>query len=149
MESMQVEPRITFRGVRASEGLSAEVLSRLEKLERYAPRLVGARVTVEFVGRHHRAGNRYRVTVALDMPGETIVVRQGPSLRAAARAAEDEVSHKQDEVDPGHRFAKVAVREAFEAARRQLQDYVRRQRGAVKAHAPKPTPAAARGLRPG
>ena len=131
---MQIEPRITFRGVRASEGLSADILSRLDKLERYAPRLVGARATVEFMGRHHRAGNRYRITIALDMPGETIVVRHGPSVRASARAAGDETVHKQDEVDPGHRYAKVAVREAFEVARRQLQDYVRRQRGAVKAH---------------
>jgi hypothetical protein len=134
---MQAAPRIAFHGVRASDALTSDILARLEKLEKYAPRLTGARVTVELRGRHHQAGNRYRVTINLDMPGETLVVRPHASLRPSARAAAREAWRKQDDVDPGQRYAKVAVREAFEAARRQLQDYVRQQRGAVKTHAPK------------
>lgn len=131
-------PRIAFHGMQASEALTADILGRLDKLEIYAPRLIGSRVIVEFGGRRHHAGNRFRVTINLDMPGETIVVRPHASLRPAARAAGTPAWRKQDEIDPDRRHAKVAVREAFEAARRQLQDYVRKQRGSVKTHAPKP-----------
>jgi hypothetical protein len=134
---MQAAPRIAFHGLRASDALTSDILGRIGKLEKYAPRLTGARVTVELRGRHHQAGNRYRVTISLEMPGETLVVRPHASLRPAARATGSQAWRKQDEVDHGQRHAKVAVREAFEAARRQLQDYVRRQRGAVKTHAPK------------
>jgi hypothetical protein len=133
---MQVEPRITFHGVRASDELTVDILERLARLKKYAPRLIGGRVAVELRGRRHQAGNRYRVIIRLDMPGETLVVRPHASLRPGARATAAETWHKQDEVDPGQRHAKVAVREAFVLARRQLQDYVRRQRGDVKTHAP-------------
>ncbi len=135
---MQAPPRITFHGVSGSEELTAEILERLAKLEKYAPRLTGARVAVELRGRRHQAGNRYRVKISLEMPGETLIVRPHGSLRPTARATESQSWRKQDEVDPGQRYAKVAIREAFEAARRQVQDYVRRQRGSIKTHAPKP-----------
>jgi len=134
---MQAPPRITFHGVTGSEALTAEILDRLAKLEKYASRITGARVAVELRGRRHQAGNRYRVKITLEMPGETLVVRPHASLRPTARATESQSWRKQDEVDPGQRHAKVAIREAFEAARRQLQDYTRRQRGAVKTHAPR------------
>jgi len=134
---MQAPPRITFHGVSGSEALTAEILDRLARLEKYAPRIVGARVAVELRGRRHQAGNRYRVKISLEMPGETLVVRPHASLRPTARAVESQSWRKQDEVDAGQRYAKVAIREAFEAARRQVQDYTRRQRGAVKTHAPR------------
>ncbi len=134
---MQEPPRITFHGVRGSSELTSDILERLTKLEKYAPRLTGARVAVELRGRHHQAGNRYRVKISLDVPGETLVVRPHASLRPTARATGSPAWRKEHDVDSDQRYAKVAVREAFEAARRQLQDYVRRQRGAVKTHAPK------------
>jgi cold shock CspA family protein len=36
------------------------------------------------------------------------------------------------ETDPERKHARVAIREAFDIARRQLQDFARRQRGTVK-----------------
>jgi hypothetical protein len=38
------------------------------------------------------------------------------------------------EAKPQHKDIDVAIRDAFKAARRQLQDYARRQRGQVKVH---------------
>jgi hypothetical protein len=126
---MQIAPQLTFRGVRRSAGLEADILSRLERLERYAPKIIGARVLIEFAGRQHQAGNRYHVRIDLSVPGEDIIVRHGArptGARDKARAA----VHKSDETDGDQKFAKVALRKAFDAARRRLQDRVRKQRGA-------------------
>jgi hypothetical protein len=38
------------------------------------------------------------------------------------------------EANPQHKDVDVVIRDAFEAARRRLQDYARRQRGQVKVH---------------
>jgi len=131
---MQVEPRITFRRIRGTEALEADVRARLARLETYYPSIIGARVVVEPAARHHREGNRYTVRSDLAVPGEHLEIRHDASLRPLLRARSVQRTRKQDETDPGHRHAKVAVREAFEAARRRLQDYAREQRGAVKAH---------------
>lgn len=132
---MQVAPTIIFRKFRGDEALEADVRARLLKLERYYPSIIGATVVVELTARHRLGGNRFRVRIELAVPGDTIVVRPDPSVRPALLAREVQKTSKQHETNPGRRYAKVAVREAFEAARRRLQDYARRQRGDVKTHA--------------
>jgi cold shock CspA family protein len=67
------------------------------------------------------------------------VVTHDASVRPELRARAGPRTRKQDEIDPGHRRAKVAIREAFEIARRRLQDYERHRQRAVKAHTPPPT----------
>ena len=57
-----------------------------------------------------------------------------PSLHGRLKDIEDAVHRKQTEIDGVHRYAAVAVREAFDAARRRLEDFAREQRGAVKRH---------------
>jgi ribosome-associated translation inhibitor RaiA len=131
---MEQPPRITFRGVRRSAGLEADILRRLKKLETYASTIIGADVLLEFAGHHHRAGNRYHVRIDLSVPGEDIHIHHGTSPRAIARAKDRPATLKQDEPDPEHRHAKVALRKAFDVARRRLQDYVRLRRRDVKAH---------------
>jgi hypothetical protein len=62
----------------------------------------------------------------------------------AARAARAEELEKQlaETHEPGkhaaHEDLYVAIRDAFNAAGRKLQDYARRRRGAVKNHNPEP-----------
>jgi hypothetical protein len=133
---MEITPTVRFRRMRGTDALEADILERLERLETFCPSLVGARVLVELADRHHRDGNRCRVRIELSVPGEDVVVRHEPSLRPELRARGAQTARKQDEADAGHRYAKVAIREAFEVARRQLQDHVRRQRGLVKTHGP-------------
>jgi hypothetical protein len=41
---------------------------------------------------------------------------------------------RDDDIAAVHKYAEVAVREAFDAARRRLQDVARRQRADVKTH---------------
>jgi cold shock CspA family protein len=54
-------------------------------------------------------------------------------LHATAQDADLEELTKVAESDPERKHARVAIREAFDIARRQLQDHARRQRGTVKA----------------
>jgi len=77
---------------------------------------MSCRVVVEPAGKHHQHGNLYEVRIDLTVPGEEIVVTREPSQHIE------------------YRDIQVALRDAFDSARRQLEDYVRRQRRVVKAH---------------
>ena len=129
---MQLTPNITFRGVERTDALETEILTRLHKLETYYRRIIGCRVLVELVQRHHEAGNRYHVRIDLTVPGEEIVIAHEAGLHATAQDMDAETLPKVAESDPERKHARVAIREAFDIARRRLQDYARRQRGTVK-----------------
>jgi cold shock CspA family protein len=135
---MQITPSITFRGIEPSLELEEEIRTRLARLETFSQSIMGCRVLVELAQRHHEAGNRYHVRIDLTVPGEEIVVAHEASLHAAAQGTGVEATRKADEPDPVRKHARVAVREAFDVARRRLQDYVRRQRGTVKAASRQP-----------
>jgi cold shock CspA family protein/ribosome-associated translation inhibitor RaiA len=129
---MQLTPTITFRGVERTPALEAEVTARLGNLETYYQGIMRCRVLVELVQRHHEAGNRYHVRIDLTVPGEEIVVAHEASLRAMGQDLDAEKITRLAEPDPERKHARVAIREAFDIARRRLQDYARRQRGTVK-----------------
>lgn len=130
---MKLTPMITFRGMDRSEALESEIHTRINRLETYSRSIMGCRVLVELAQRHHEAGNRYHVRIDLTVPGEEIVVAHDASLHATAQDTDVERARKADEPDPEHKRVRVAIREAFDIARRRLQDYVQRQRGTVKA----------------
>jgi cold shock CspA family protein/ribosome-associated translation inhibitor RaiA len=135
---MQITATITFRGLEHSPELDADIHARIGKLETFYDSIIGCRVLIELAERHHETGNRFHVRIDLTVPGEEIVVAHDGNLHAAARNLHQSRATKADETDPERKHALVAIREAFDLARRQLQDYVRRQRGAVKAHASPP-----------
>jgi hypothetical protein len=125
---MEVAPTITFRRIKTPAALEADIHKRLAKLETLVPSIIGVHVLVDLADRHHRDGKRWRVRIEASVPGERIVVTHDASLRPELRARGVERARKQDEPDAGHKDAAVAVREAFEVARRQLQDWARKQR---------------------
>jgi cold shock CspA family protein len=129
---MPLAPSITFRGIAPSAALEADILARIRKLHTYYQAIMGCRVLVEFAERHHEIGNHYHVRIDLTVPGDEIVVAHDASLHATAQDVETERVTKEAEPDPERKHAHVAVREAFDIARRRLQDYARRQRGTVK-----------------
>ena len=135
---MQLTPTITFRGIDSSTALEAEIRRRIGKLETYCHSIMGCRVLVEPAQRHHETGNRYHVRIDLTVPGEELVVAHEASLHAAAQDIDAAKVTREAEPDPERKHAYVAVREAFDIARRQLQDYARRHRGTVKAAARQP-----------
>ena len=135
---MQVTPTVTFRGFHPFPGLEADVQQRIDRLTTFYGAIVACRVLVELAHRHHESGNRFHVRIELTVPGEQIVVTHEHGLHATAQDTDAERATKQDETDPERQHALVAVRQAFDVARRRLQDFARRQRGVVKRSARRP-----------
>jgi ribosome-associated translation inhibitor RaiA len=114
--AMQLPPQIAFDNLPHSAAVEGVVREKIAKLEEFCDRITGCRVVVGMPHRHHAHGNRYEVRIDLTVPGEEIVVnREAPP-------------HTQ------YRDVHVAIRDAFDAARRKLEDYVRRRRHDVKTH---------------
>jgi ribosome-associated translation inhibitor RaiA len=124
---------VQFRHLRATRALQADVRDRFERLSHYCPTIVEGRVVVERTGLHHQGGQRFRVQIVLSLPGGEIVVDHQPSVRSASRASGASSTRKGDEVERDHVHPGVAVHDAFAAARRRLQDRVRRQRDRIPA----------------
>ena len=108
---MQTPLEINARHIRLTDKLEALIRERSEHLERYYPRLIRCHVSLDGPSGHRRSGGPFDVRIDLRVPGKEIVV-----------------THQQSDDLP------AAVRDAFDAARRQLQDYASRQRGETKNH---------------
>ena len=98
------------KNVTLPPAMAEEIRERAEKLDHFFDRIMRCRVTVEGSGNHHRQGN-YTVKIDLTVPGTELVVGK----HAAANL-------------------ELALKDAFEAAARRLEDHVRRRRGFVKTH---------------
>jgi len=126
-----VTPRttISFRHMDRSPALAARIESEIAKLRRYAPGLEHCDVVFEELHRHQRLGHPYHVHLVLRLPGAEVVVTHEPSARRGVAVADrPERPAQPGEVEAVHRDAYVAVRDAFDAARRQLADTIRRMR---------------------
>ena len=110
---MQSVLQITMRDMPHSDMLENHIRQKVAKLENFYPHLVGCRVVVEVPHRHKQQGRKFDVRLNITVPGGELAVN---------READGDVY--------------VALRDAFDAARRQLEDYGHRQRGATKTHAP-------------
>ena len=137
-----IPTQVTFRGLSPSDALGADIRERVEWLERFYAGILRCRVQVELPHRHRQQGRHFHVRVEIAVPGGgPIVVSHEPSKHAGLKDVEDEVARKETEIESTHRYARVAVHEAFDTARRQLEDFAREQRGAVKVHdVPEPEP---------
>jgi ribosome-associated translation inhibitor RaiA len=122
--------QISFRNMSVSPALEETIRSRASWLESFYPALIGCRVVVEIPHRHRRRGRPLHVRIELSLPGEDVIVDREPASDATARSA----SHKGDELDGRYKDVHVAIHEAFDVARRRLEDVARRQRGDVKTH---------------
>jgi hypothetical protein len=126
---MQVQPILTFRGVRASAGLTTDIERRVAALERYHRPITSCRVLIELANRHREAGNHYHVRIDLTLPGAEIVVREQPSLRSAVRATGVAKVTKKDDVRGDQKYLRTTLTKAFAVARRRLKDFATKQRG--------------------
>jgi cold shock CspA family protein len=130
-----IPTQVTFRGLQHSDTLESEIRQRVAWLEQFYDGIVRCRVLIEIPHRHRHDGRHFHVRVEMTVPGGTpIVVSHEPSLHGGLKDLQEEAHHKGTEVEGVHRYAAVAIREAFDAARRRLEDFAREQRGAVKTH---------------
>jgi ribosome-associated translation inhibitor RaiA len=114
---VQIPLRITFRDMPSSEVVEARVRDHAAALERFHQKITGCHVVVEAHHRH-RQGQLYHVSVHLVLPEGEIAVTRDPAEHHA------------------HEDVLVAVRDAFDAVERRLEDRVHRLRGVVKHHEP-------------
>lgn len=109
---MQLPIQITWREMPPSPAVDTRIREKAEKLNRFYDRIIGCRIVVDSPQRHKHQGKHYSIHIDLTVPGAELAVTRFE-----------------------HEDIYVAVREAFSAASRQLEDYARRQRGEVKGHA--------------
>jgi cold shock CspA family protein/ribosome-associated translation inhibitor RaiA len=128
--------QITFRNLEASEALEEAIHARVAELDTYHPRIIGCRVVVDVPHRHHERGRHVTVRIELSLPGEDVVVSHEPTRYPALKDLGEEALRKEEDIEAVHKYAEVAIREAFDTVRRRLQDVLRRQRGLVKSHQP-------------
>lgn len=108
---MQLPLQITARDIALTDAIESAIREKAAKLETFFDRIMSCRVLVETPHRHQHKGLLYHVRIDMTVPGAELVVKREP-----------------------HEDLYVAIRDAFDAARRQLQDHSRRLRGEVKQH---------------
>jgi ribosomal subunit interface protein len=111
---MQIPMQITIRDIDHSEALEAHIRDKAKKLDEFFNHIMSCRVVVEMPHKHHRQGKQFNVRIDIGVPGSEIVVNR---------------DHAED--------VYVALRDAFDAAKRQLEEYARKIRGDIKTHQPK------------
>jgi cold shock CspA family protein len=113
---MQTPIQVTFRHVDASPAVEARARELAGRLDHYYPRITGCHVVIQGPAAHRHKGAPYSVRVDVVVPGHEIFVDSEHDQHAE------------------HTDVYVALRDAFDAMRRQLEDYARRQRGDTKHH---------------
>lgn len=94
---------IAFRNMDASEPAEALVRERAADLEHFSDRISACRVVLDCVHRQNSMGRLYHVHIDLTLPGGSIVVTRDHGT------------------DHAHDDLPLAIRDAFETARRKLQ----------------------------
>jgi cold shock CspA family protein/ribosome-associated translation inhibitor RaiA len=117
-------------GLTATPALQERIEHEAAKLERFADRIVACHVVLVGRSGRRRHGDLFKVRIRLTAPGGV-----------------DVVADRNPDMDHAHEDPYVAIRDAFSAARRQLQDRERRQGGEVKHHEAPPHGRVSRVLR--
>lgn len=114
---MQFQPQITFRGLDASPAITALIEEKVAKLEQFHHNMTSCRVEVKLPHRKGHKGNHYEVTLEIEVPGGSVIVNKNPGDMHA------------------HEDLHVTLRDSFDAARRQLDEHMRKIGGVdVKSH---------------
>ena len=109
---MEIPLQITSRNIDLTEAIEAEIRKKAGKLDQFYDRITRCRVVVDSPHRHNKQGKLYNVNITMTVPGGEIIVKRTP-----------------------HEDLYVAIRDSFNAARRKLEDFARKQRGDIKRHA--------------
>jgi ribosomal subunit interface protein len=102
---MRLPFELRQKDVALPPAMADDVRERAERLEHHCDRIMRCRVTIEGSGNHHRQGH-YGVTIDITVPGAELVV------------------HKEEA-----RNLDLALKVAFDAAARRLEDHSRKIRG--------------------
>ncbi len=104
--------QITIRDFDFSPALEEHIRKRAEKLTRVCNRISSCRVVIELPQKHKHQGKLYNVRIDMTLPGRKEL--------AVTRKCDEDVY--------------VAIRDAFDAVERQLEEHSRIRHGQVKTH---------------
>ncbi|MBS0252715.1 MAG: ribosome-associated translation inhibitor RaiA [Proteobacteria bacterium] len=114
---MQVPLQISFEHIKPVDHIASRVRHEAKKLEQFYDRITSARIVIGRAQHRHRHGDSYSIRLLITVPSAgDIAVSREPN--ATGR----------------HEDINVTISDAFAAARRQLQDLVRKRQGQVKTH---------------
>lgn len=102
---MQTPVQITFRHMPPSDAVRTRVLELVHRLERFHDRIIGCSVVIEAPPGQQRNGAPFDIKLALTVPGHDV------------HAQSDHCAHE------SHEDVYVALRDAFEKAKRQLREF--------------------------
>ena len=108
--------QITFRHMDPSPAVEARVRELSARLERFYDSITSCRVVISTPPAHSHKGGPFSVRIDVTVPGGEVFVNSEHDKSGA------------------HVDVYVALRDAFDDLRRQLEDYARRQHGQVKHH---------------
>ena len=108
---MEKSLQINFRNLEHSDAIEASVRKYADKLTQLNSEVSSCRVTIESPHKHQYKGKLYHVVIDVKVPGKELVVSRTP---------DDEHAHED---------VYVAIRDAFNAAHRRIQQYTRKRRG--------------------
>lgn len=108
---MQIPLQISFHGMDRSDAMEVALRKNVQHLERFASDIMSCRVAVDVLQKHRHQGRPFGVRIDLTVPGRELVVNR--------------VEHED---------VYVAMRDAFDDMKRQLEDVVRQRRGQEKVH---------------
>ncbi len=106
--------QITFRHMDPSPALEARIRELAGRLDRFSAHIMRCHVILEPSSHHKHQGALYDFRIEITLPDEEIAIRHAHPA------------------DHAHEDPYVALRDAFLAARRKLEDYERKRRGDVK-----------------
>jgi len=106
---MTIPLRVTFRGLPPSEAIEERIRQKAEKLERLHGDITSCHVVVETPHRHQHSGRLYSVHFDVTIPGAELAVSREPGK------------------DHSHEDVYIALRDAFAALLRQLDDHSKRR----------------------
>ena len=113
---MQLPLQITFRQMEPSPAIVARIRESAAKLERFSAQIMRCHVIVEPLSHRQNKGALFEFHIDITLPDQEIAIRRA---HPASHAHEDPY---------------VALRDAFRAARRKIEDYERKRRLDVKSH---------------
>ncbi len=103
--------QITVRDLPSSPALEDHLRKKAQKLNQFYQRINSCRIVITIPQKHKHQGKLYCVRIDLTVPGKEIAVN---------RKLDEDIY--------------VAIRDAFSAVQRKLENFARKQRGDVKTH---------------
>ena len=114
---MQIPPEITYRDLDKTESIDSLIREKIAKLEQFCDYITSCRVVIEKAHENPSSGSPYRVSIDITIPHQREIA----------------VTHNPD-VGKQYPPLEAVIRDAFEAARRQLVSITTEQKGERKIH---------------